>query len=404
MYLWKENLVASKTFVDVSVYMASCLSLPSLHCPRSRLQVRVSMSCVSGRKTPYLVGPAATGFHSSSSTLQPSKPYRSLNAQAAIPILAKALSTAIVTQVTKGNWSRLSSLSLPSCRLNPQALSILSQGDWPLLRVLELSDNCLDAEGVALLAKGEWPSLRQIDFSCNPDIDAVAIAQLSAADWPLEVLKLCSMPICAATAAELAKLQLPRMRTVALHNTGLTAAGMSKLVRANWARLSWLDLSVNDLDAVAMQHLCWMHLPALKGLGVRRTNLAQEEAYWLALGRWPSLTTLNLSDNHLDAKAAEHIASGVWPRLQVLSLDGNSFGHAGLQQLTKGNWPLLHDLRIGLEMLEIRHSSVCLGLDPDMVQAFRLGTGHNGEILNLDREVSRAVGLWPELNNILIVG
>ena len=64
-----------------------------------------------------------------------------------------------------------------------------------------MSNNCLDAEGMALLAKGNWPVLMDIRLSHNPTLDAVVIAHLSAAKWPLASLWLSYMPVTAVIAA-----------------------------------------------------------------------------------------------------------------------------------------------------------------------------------------------------------
>ena len=45
------------------------------------------------------------------------------------------LGTAIVAQLSKGNWSSLQSLSLPQCRLNAQGVLLLTHGKWPALRI-----------------------------------------------------------------------------------------------------------------------------------------------------------------------------------------------------------------------------------------------------------------------------
>ncbi|KAL3151642.1 hypothetical protein ABBQ38_012632 [Trebouxia sp. C0009 RCD-2024] len=314
----------------------------------------------------------------------------------------EALSMATVAEISKGNWSSLTSVSLQQCRLGSQGLSILVQADWPGLQHLDVSRNCIDAGGMALLAKGNWPLLTQLGLSSNHSIDAVAIAHLSATKWPLEELRLGRMLITAAGAAELAKLQLPRLANISLCGAGLTAAAMSGLAEAEWLRLSSLSISFNNLDAAAMQHLFRMQLPALELLDLTHANLTEEGAYWLALGRWPLLSILNLSDNKLNAKGVEHITSGVWPNLQCLSLDGNPIGDGGAQQLTKGDWPLLHRLTVGLGMLEMRHSAVCLGLDSDKVQGLKCDTIHL--VMYLERNVSQdSVSLRPDLRKVVVV-
>ncbi|KAL3151644.1 hypothetical protein ABBQ38_012634 [Trebouxia sp. C0009 RCD-2024] len=321
---------------------------------------------------------------------------------AGVTVDGRALSMAVVVQISKGNWwSSLTSLSFQDCKIGCRGLSLLIQGDWPVLESLDVSGNRIDAGGMALLAKGNWPLLTQLVLSSNPSIGAVAIAHLSAARWPLEGLKLDHMPVTAARAAELAKLRLPNLNSISLCGARLTAAAMSGLVEASWPRLSCFSLRYDNLDAV-MQHLCKMQLPALESLDLAHASLTEEGAHCLASGQWPFLTKLELSCNNLSAKAVEHIASGVWPRLQCLSLYGNPIGHVGAQHLTKGDWPLLGRLSIGYCMLEMHDSPVCLGLDLDKVQGLKFDT--SDPIIYLERNVSQAsVSLWPNLCEIVVV-
>ena len=324
-----------------------------------------------------------------------------------LTVSAKPLGMAILAQLADGNWSAVSSVRLQGCELNAQAWSILSRGHFPALAHLNVSGTCLDAESMALLAKGSWPNLRHISLSFNPGIDAVAIAHLSAVNWPLHELDLCYMPVTAAVVAELAKLQLSKLFRIGLCSAHLTSTAMSELARADWPVLRSLDIGSNELDAVAMQYLCRMQLPSLKILRLLRANLTSEGAYWLASGVWPLLTDLDLSFNRVDAKGVKHIANGVWPSLQCLLLVGNPVGD-GLKQLTKSDWPLLNCSRISLGMLEMRRSdAVCLGLDPDKVQELKCNARHQGGSLTLDRNVSRACMCshlwWPALHKVMIV-
>ena len=302
-----------------------------------------------------------------------------------------ALSLATIAQITKCHWSSLGVLTFAECGLDSQGLSLLIQGDWPLLQSLDVSRNHIDAEGMALLAKGNWPMLTHIELNYNPSIIyAVGIEHLSAANWPLQKLELCGAPVTAATAAELAKLQLPKLDSISLRCAGLTAAAISGLAEAHWPCLSHLDLSGNILDAAAMQHLLKMQLPALKGLSLSDANITDRGAYWLSLGHWPLLKDFDLSCNNLYAKGVEHIVSGIWPNLQYLWLHRNLIGDSGVQHLIKGDWPLLHFLSIEHSMLTAPHSAVCLGLDPARL--------HDSGLVHW---VSRStVGLWPNLSEV----
>ena len=281
-----------------------------------------------------------------------------------------AVGTAIIAQLAKGNWPSLRYLSLSNCRLGAQGVLPLSQGKWPGLRVLNMSCNCLDAEGMALLAKENWPLLHELQLYDNPSLDALAIAHLSAHNWPLQTLVLSRMPFTSAMAAELAKLQLPSLKWISLSSTQFTAEAASELTMADWPVLSYLCLSHNDIDAGAIHHLYMMQLPALAHLCLSNANIAAEAVHQLSLCSWAQLRSLDLSYNQLDAEDAKQLATGVWPHLQSLELASNPFGRCGLQQLLKANWPGLRFLGVGLNMLERHVSEMLLGLDPERSVVF----------------------------------
>ena len=280
-----------------------------------------------------------------------------------------AVGTAIIAQLAQGKWPSLRYLGLSDCRLGAQGVLPLSQGKWPGLQVLQLSGNCLDAEGMALLANGNWPLLKDIQLNENPALDAVAVAHLSAANWPLQTLELSCMPFTSAMAAELAKLQLPSLTWISLSSTHFTADAASELAKADWPVLSYLCLNHNNLNAGAILSLYMMHLPALTQLCLKGANIAAEAVYWLSLCSWPLLKTLDLSYNRLDAEDVKQLATGVWPQLQSLQLASNPFGRCGLQQLIKGNWPQLNFLDISHNKLEKHDSQIVLGLDPYSIRS-----------------------------------
>lgn len=247
-----------------------------------------------------------------------------------------AFSIAIIAQLTKGNWTSLTSLSLGDCGLSAQGVSLLIQGNWPALKTLHLTQNCLDAEAMALLAKGNWPLLSNLQLCYNPILNTVAIRHLSAATWSLRDLGLSYTPVSAAMAIELAKLQqLCNLTKTCLENTGMTAASMSELSRADWPLLGHFDISRNDLDAAALHHLGMMCVPQLEVLALAWANITSQGAYWLAQVSRPLLKSLDLSYNELDAEAARHIASGCthvgrcwrsccWQETHLDTMDGNT--------------------------------------------------------------------------------
>ena len=110
------------------------------------------------------------------------------------------------------------------------------------------------------------------------------------------------MPVSAAMAAEQAQLQLSNLTAVALTEIGLTAAAVFRLATADWPVLKYLYLGHNYLVAAAMQHLCEMHLPALKVLQLPCANITVEGAHLLAQGSWPLRTNMDPSHYQLDAQ------------------------------------------------------------------------------------------------------
>lgn len=145
-----------------------------------------------------------------------------------------AMGTAIIAQLSKGNWSSLEDLGLAGCEPGAQGVFLLSQGKWPGLQILDVTFTCLDAEGVALLAKGNWPLLSHVNLSSKLSLDAVATLHLSAINWSLGCLILSHMPSTAAMAAELAKLALPNLIRLFLDSASLTAVAVSELTKADW--------------------------------------------------------------------------------------------------------------------------------------------------------------------------
>ena len=158
----------------------------------------------------------------------------------------------VLSQLVKGIWTQLKMLHLSECDLEVKGFLMLSQGNWPCLKFLDITRNRLDAQGIAMLAKGNWPSLTSIILSLDPPVDAIAIAHLSAANWPIEVLEIEDTSFNTEMAAELADLQLPNLRVLHLMGPGLTAAAVSELARADWPSLRDISIGHGHLDAVAV--------------------------------------------------------------------------------------------------------------------------------------------------------
>lgn len=195
----------------------------------------------------------------------------------------------MVSQLVKGTWTDLETLDLSDCHLKAKGILILSQGDWPCLLLLDVSANCMNAEGLALLAKGNWPLLVVIALSFDPTMDAIAIAHLSAANWPLKSLSISNTPFSADMAAELTDLQLPNLESFYLNESGLTASALSELARADWPSLIYLGLSHADLDAVCvllglnLEKVQALKSGACDGVEVQRTVTTGALSLWSQL-------------------------------------------------------------------------------------------------------------------------
>ena len=211
------------------------------------------------------------------------------------------LGLAIVSQLVQGTWTRLKSLYLDKCELNTEAFLLLSQGNWPDLRTLNVSGNCLDAEGMALLAKGNWPLLSGINLSFNSTLDAMAIAHLSAVNWPLGGLTISDTPFSIDVAVKLADLQLPNLTSLALRGSGLTAAAVSELAKANWPNLGKLSIEHDDLDALAA--LFGVNLDKVQEVKSSPRLFARVVEHrmvsWPDVGLWPNLSWITITKRNL---------------------------------------------------------------------------------------------------------
>jgi len=114
---------------------------------------------------------------------------------------------------------------------------------------------------VNLLVKGRWDVLEDLDLSCNPLLDAAAIAQLVQGNFP-------------------------NLRTLNLSYGMLDAGAIDYLVRGAWPHLAHLYLHDECLEG-------FLDIPAFS------VHL---------LGNWPLLQTLVLSA--VDVHAAAFLLSG----------------------------------------------------------------------------------------------
>lgn len=208
----------------------------------------------------------------------------------------------LVSQLVKGSWTRLASLSLPGCGLKAKGFWLLSQGSWPRLENLNVSCNCLDAQGMALLAKGNWPLLTSISLNLNPAVDATAIACLSAANWPIQSLMIKQASFGIDMAAALVDLQLSNLTHLHLDSTGLTAAAVIELARADWPSFKYLGLGRGDLKAVGVLlglDLHKIHLQRQSAADLSKTVHEREVNPQLGVGLWPNLTQVMMLNRYI---------------------------------------------------------------------------------------------------------
>lgn len=215
----------------------------------------------------------------------------------AMSYVPEGLDLDIVSQLVKGSWKHLRDVSLSVCDLKAEALLLLSQGNWPRLISLDVAGNWLDAEGMASLAKGNWPKLTTLILSFDPTQGALAIAQLSTANWPIVNLVIVDTPFNVDMAAELANLQLPKLMSLYLTQADLTAAAVSKLARADWPLLGNLTFDHVDLDAVGvLLELDLCKLQELKSDGRGRAGgFQQRSVVGPDVGLWADLVMIRMS-------------------------------------------------------------------------------------------------------------
>ncbi len=166
------------------------------------------------------------------------------------------LDPALVAHLNLECWPRLERLRLADNTLTSKAIEdFVLGGCWPLLTDLDLSGVCMPefrgvsmceilgqggstltgltrlcfrqnavtSVGVNLLVKGRWDVLEDLDLSCNPLLDAAAVAQLVQGNFP----NLC---------------------TLNLSYGMLDAGAIDYLVRGAWPQLAHLYLHDECLE------------------------------------------------------------------------------------------------------------------------------------------------------------
>ena len=230
----------------------------------------------------------------------------------------------IVSQLVKGTWTQLRYLRLSLCDLKGEGFLVLSQGNWPCLRELDVSG--LVAESMTWLVKGDWPMLSSVFLKFDCSMDANAISHLSAANWPLDELRILGTTFSTAMAAELADLQLPRLRELYLAGSGLTAAAVSELARANWPRLQTLHLMGSGLTAAAVSELARANWPSLHALTVDHDDLDAVAVLFGVDQEKVQQIKSNIDDSSLDDKGDFAVPEQriddmvLWPRLIWIKL------------------------------------------------------------------------------------
>ena len=166
------------------------------------------------------------------------------------------LSLEIVSQLVQCPWTTLTYLSLAGCKLKAEGIFHLIHGNWPCLQSLDVSGNCLNDAGMARLAYANWPCLFTVIISFHHTMRANTIADLCLDTGdrlsPHRGLFIKDMPISTGMAAELADLQLPKMRPLDLDASDLSAPRVSEHAWADWPMLSVLSIRRDDPSALGV--------------------------------------------------------------------------------------------------------------------------------------------------------
>ena len=250
-------------------------------------------------------------------------------------------------------WSKLTSLTLSSVKLDSTAARCLGTGSWPALRQLDLSNCGLDTGAMAELVGGQWPELYQLNLSANPLLEGAAISLLTSANWPdLSSVQLRCMELKPGSFDWLLQKPWGNLCHLDLRWTNLSASLVSELAQTDIARIQILDLAGNDLGSDAMRALTTALMLDLHTLDLSQNNLDAEAAQWLSRGEWSELMYLKLDDNLLDNAAMEQLAQAWWCNMSYLSLSVscNPFNSDGLQSLIQGYWSRLFRLELDIEL------------------------------------------------------
>lgn len=137
---------------------------------------------------------------------------------------------------------------------------------------------------------------------------------------------------------------LPRLHELVLRRGDLADEGAAWLAEAPSLRaLQYLTLERELLDNAGARALAG-GLPALRTLDLTGNFIADDGAVSLAGGHWPELTSLILNDNEISDDGIAVLAGASWPHLRELQLQRNEISDDGVLALLAA--PSLPRLRI----------------------------------------------------------
>jgi len=319
--------------------------------------------------------------------------------------------TAVMKQLSKGRWQRLSHFALCSRQLDTASILLLFKGKWAQLHQLRLTLSCLDATVVAQLSTDGWSSLRYLELTSSAVPDAEAILHLATLNLPqLAYLHMIRIHVCPAMVQQLSQAPLLKLTSLFLRSAGLSTTALLKFAQADWSRLEYLDLSQNrSMRAAAIRHLVQALLPNHRGLNLSECGLDDLAIQWLIEGAWPMLQDLHLSTNHLDTRAVKYLAKCNWVSLMHLRLENNKYDSQAIEELLKGNWHHLMLLSIDLTALNTVNIGI-LRIGPHQLlecqRAKQQKSNHFIEGLLRNYNDARAPlavrSLWPYLQKIFV--
>ncbi len=127
------------------------------------------------------------------------------------------IGTAVMAQLSKGRWQKLSHFELFGQQLDIASILLLFKSQWTQLQRLKLIDSNLDVTVIAQLSTDGWPSLTDLDLTSSAILDAEAILHFATLHLPqLACLDMTRVSMCAARVQQLSQAPLLKLTSLSL--------------------------------------------------------------------------------------------------------------------------------------------------------------------------------------------